>query len=361
MEGVIEKKSPSVLGTERREDQLDKVNYGLNLFIKESLSVDGAVDALYWTDSIRKQAVIKPKEGYIGIGHLSRLNNIRRVNKFLEKSNSVLERGNFLVVCAETKGSRKIRLLNKYPKIISRPYYFLDFILKRVFPKWKPTRKIYFSITKGKNRVMSFAEVLGRLYSCGFKVHNTTRIGYLTYFLAEKTGKPAYDMEPTYDALVTLNRVGKDGNLFKVYKLRTMHPYSEYIQDYIYENHNLEEGGKFKNDFRVTGWGKVFRKLWIDELPMLWNWLKGEMKLVGVRPLSRHYFSLYPEEMQQLRIQVKPGLVPPFYADLPNTLDEIIESERNYIESYQEKPIRTDIRYFFKAMYNIFIKKARSG
>jgi hypothetical protein len=64
--------------------------------------------------------------------------------------------------------------------------------------------------------------------------------------------------------------------------------------------------------------------------------------------------------MQQLRTQVKPGLVTPFYADLPDTLPEIIESERVYLESYLKNPIRTDVRYFFKAMYNIFIKRARS-
>jgi lipopolysaccharide/colanic/teichoic acid biosynthesis glycosyltransferase len=94
---------------------------------------------------------------------------------------------------------------------------------------------------------------------------------------------------------------------------------------------------------------------------MFINLFKGEMKLVGVRPLSRHYFDLYPKDLQELRIKVKPGLVPPFYADLPQTLEEIIESEREYLVSYQEHPIRTDFKYFFLAWYNILVKKARSN
>jgi hypothetical protein len=61
-----------------------------------------------------------------------------------------------------------------------------------------------------------------------------------------------------------------------------------------------------------------------------------------------------------LRRMVKPGLVPPFYADMPKTLDDIIESEKRYIRSYLKSPIRTDINYFVQAFKNILIKKARS-
>jgi len=139
-----------------------------------------------------------------------------------------------------------------------------------------------------------------------------------------------------------------------------MHPYSEYIQDYVFKKNNLCSGGKLANDFRITTWGKIFRKFWIDELPMLFNLVKGEMKVVGVRPISNHYFSLYPEDMQYLRKTVKPGLIPPFYADLPSTLDEIIDSERKYINSYLKHPVWTDICYFSKATYNIICKRARS-
>jgi len=140
-----------------------------------------------------------------------------------------------------------------------------------------------------------------------------------------------------------------------------MHPYSEYLQQYVYDNYNLEEGGKFKNDFRVNSTGKIMRRFWIDELPMLMNILRGDMKFVGVRPLSKQYFELYTPEVREKRIKHRPGLIPPFYVDLPKTLDEIMESEMKYLEAYEKRPFITDTRYFFLAMYNILIKRARSN
>lgn len=360
--------STKTLGSKRVEKRTETIKKkgvfpsgGLESLIGSTFKHFIQAEDIRWYNTNDREKLEALQEDFSGLGNLERLNNIRQINKFLEKANSSLQYGDYLVVCAETKNVRRTRILNRFPKFISRPYYGLDFILNRVLSKWMLTRKHYFSITKGKNRVLSFTETLGRLYSCGFKVINHVRIGYDTFFIAKKVAEPAYDMEPTYGTLVSLNRVGYKGDDLKVYKVRTMHAYSEYIQDYMYENNSLQEGGKIKNDFRVTSWGKIFRKLWIDELPMIWNLLKGEMKLVGVRPLSKHYFGLYPEDMQHFRISVKPGLVPPFYADLPETFDEIVESERKYIESYHRAPVRTDIKYFFKAMHNIFIKKARSA
>ncbi|MBM3421581.1 MAG: sugar transferase, partial [Bacteroidetes bacterium] len=98
-----------------------------------------------------------------------------------------------------------------------------------------------------------------------------------------------------------------------------------------------------------------------DELPMLINLFKGDMKIVGVRPLSRHYFELYTHEMQERRVRYKPGLLPPFYADMPVTLDEIQESEKRYLDSYDRSPILTDIRYFFRSIWNIVCRHARSN
>jgi lipopolysaccharide/colanic/teichoic acid biosynthesis glycosyltransferase len=94
---------------------------------------------------------------------------------------------------------------------------------------------------------------------------------------------------------------------------------------------------------------------------MLINLLRGDLKVVGVRPLSQHYFNLYSRELQEKRIKYKPGLVPPFYADLPKTLQEIMDSEMKYLEQYEQHPIITDIKYFFKAFYNIIFKRARSN
>jgi lipopolysaccharide/colanic/teichoic acid biosynthesis glycosyltransferase len=93
---------------------------------------------------------------------------------------------------------------------------------------------------------------------------------------------------------------------------------------------------------------------------MLINLVKGDLKLVGVRPLSEHYFKLYSKTLQEKRINYKPGLIPPFYADYPKTLDEIMDSEIRYMEAYKNHPFLTDFKYFFRAGFNILFKRYRS-
>lgn len=303
----------------------------------------------------------QPNKRYNAIVNLKRVNDIRYINKFFEAVNSKIPKGGFFLCRAETKDLRKKRILSKFPPVLNYIYYTFDYIIKRVFPKFGPTKGIYFFLTRGENRVISRAELLGRLYSCGFGVAKDVFINGSYYVLAVKQKQPAFDLEPTYGPLIKLKRVGKEGKIIKVYKMRTMHPYAEYLQEYVFEKNALQEGGKFKNDFRVSTIGKLMRKLWLDELPMFINLFKGDVKIVGVRPLSQHYFSLYTPELQQLRIKHKPGLIPPFYVDNPKTLEEIMESERKYLEQYEKHPFRTDIKYFFLAIYNIVIKHYRSN
>lgn len=297
---------------------------------------------------------------YPNIVNLRRINDLRRINKFFESVNEHLPDGGRFVGCVETKAMRKERILQKYPKGLNWMVYSGDFVFKRVFPKMPVLKKLYFNITKGKSRVITSAEALGRLYSCGFKVVGLQQKGPLLYFIAEKVKKPDYNMEPSYGPLFKMRRLGKEGKFIYVYKLRTMHPYAEYLQEYIYEQNKLCEGGKFKNDFRVTTLGGYCRKLWIDELPMFFNLLKGDLKLVGVRPLSSHYLSLYTPELRDKRACVKPGLLPPFYADMPKTLEEIMASEIRYLEAYQKNPLKADFEYLIKICYNILVKCARS-
>lgn len=301
-----------------------------------------------------------PRGQYRNIVNLKRINTIRRINKFFNAISNKIPKGGLFVGIVETYSTRKARLLRKFWFPFNWIYYTFDVLFTRVFPKVPITKNIYFYITKGKNRVLSMAESYGRLYSCGFEMVEAKDIGDVQYFIFRKFREPLYDNNPTYGPFITLNRYGKGGKLFKVYKLRTMHAYSEYLQEYVYQQNSLAEGGKLQDDFRITTEGRFFRKFWLDELPMLINLLRGEMKVVGVRPLSRHYFSLYTEELRKKRIKFKPGLIPPFYADMPKTLEEIMESEMRYLEAYEKHPWKTDFIYFFKAMTNIFIKKARS-
>ena len=84
------------------------------------------------------------------------------------------------------------------------------------------------------------------------------------------------------------------------------------------------------------------------------------MKLVGVRPLSETFFSVYPEDLKKARIKYKPGLIPPYYVDLPNSIEEVWESERKYLEKYKKNPIKTDLVYFIKSLNNILFHHAKS-
>ncbi len=297
---------------------------------------------------------------YSAIIHFRRVNTFPYINKFFESVNAKLPMGGIFVTKVETNDLRRQRLMEKYPPVLNKVYYFFDFIFKRVFPKLPVTQQIYYYLTKGRNRVLSKTEMLGRLYSCGFRILEERYIGNRLYIVSEKFKEPAFDEDPSYGIIYPMKRVGKGGKIINVYKFRTMHAYSEYLQEYVYEKNNLEEGGKFKDDFRVSRAGKMLRKYWIDEIPMIINVLKGDLKLVGVRPLSRHYLSLYTPELQELRKKIKPGLIPPYYVDLPKTMEEIMDSEKRYILAYQKNPLWTDIRYFFMVFYTILFKRARS-
>ena len=78
--------------------------------------------------------------------------------------------------------------------------------------------------------------------------------------------------------------------------------------------------------------------------------MRGDIKLIGVRALSHHYFSLYPSDLRKLRTNFKPGLIPPYYYDLPKSFNEIVQSEKRYLIKKQANPFLTDIGYFLKAM-----------
>lgn len=305
----------------------------------------------------------KPEKRFSSISIFNSLNYLRGINKLLSVVNQKLPMNGLIMVCFEQSTTRKKLIFDNYPPGINAIIYFFDYLFHRVFPKLYLTWKLYYNITQGQNRALSKTEVLGRLVYCGFQIVDTKKINGITYVIAQKVKKLDEILESKrYGPLLKLRRMGKNGKVFEVYKFRTMHPYAEYIQAYIYEHSSLQKGGKFNRDIRVNTLGKFMRKFWIDETPMFLNLIRGEMKIVGVRPLSLHYFSLYTPELQHKRKRFKPGLLPPFYADMPETLEEIQASEMRYLKACEKNgTFITDIRYFFKILKNILINKARSA
>ena len=286
------------------------------------------------------------------------INSQKNINNYLQQINLSLNNNKYFVGLFKNSEKRKIFFYKKYPFLLRSILYYSDYILNRFFPKIINLQifKYFFN----KNKLLSRAEVYGRLYYNGFEYLNDIKDEKLDYFLFKKVNKPNYDSK-NYGILIKLPRIGKNKKKIIVYKLRTMYSYSEYLQDYIYTRNSLKSGGKFKNDFRVSPEGKFFRKFWIDELPMLYNLIKGDIKIVGVRPLSSQYFNLYSEELKKLRVKSKPGLIPPFYYDLPKSFKEIEKSEIRYLKRYFKEPIKTDIIYFLFSIKNILFKGARSS
>ena len=188
-------------------------------------------------------------------------------------------------------------------------------------------------------------------------------MGHIEYIFAHRHSQP-YPQEQikVYGPLIKLRRVGKDRKYVYIYKFRTMHPYAEYIQKYVFDRRGgMDIADKSNDDWRITNWGRFMRKYWLDELPMLINWLKGDVKLVGVRPLSKTMFDTYPADLQEKRTRCKPGLIPPFYIDHPKTFDELFASENKYLDEYFKHPVWTDIRYFFMTIHSILFKRIHSA
>ncbi len=294
--------------------------------------------------------------------NLAKINDVRYINKHLEQINEMLPVGGLYVGCLETFSARKKRMkISKVP-IFKDLYFGLEFLTKRILPKVSFTKKYYFDFTKGNDRLLSKAEGLGRLVSCGFRIMDFKSIDGLIYYVVKKEKDPAFDDSPSYGPLYKMPRLGKNGKIIGVYKLRTMHPYSEYLQDYIVNAHGYANSGKPANDFRIPSWGKFMRKFWLDEIPQLMNVLKGELKLVGIRPVSKRYFEDIPTEMQKLRLTQKPGCIPPYVAlNREGNVLSVLQAEKEYLDEKIRNPYTTDMKFFFTAIYNIVFKNKRSA
>ena len=274
-----------------------------------------------------------PDYQYQTIVDLTLLNDARGINKRFCIINQKLPDGGRYVCCYRPQEYIKQKILKKYPWGINWLVYCLYFWHKRVWPRLTLTSRLYYDVTKGKKRMLSKTEVLGRLYYCGFEVDEIVPMGHIEYVFAHRHSQP-YPQEQikVYGPLIKLPRVCKNKEIRYFYKFRTMHPYAEYIQKYVFDARGgMDISDKSNDDWRITTWGKFMRKYWLDELPMLINWLKRDVKLVGVRPISKTMFETYPEWLQEKRTKCKPGLIPPFYIDHPNTFDELFASEDKYL------------------------------
>ena len=138
-------------------------------------------------------------------------------------------------------------------------------------------------------------------------------------------------------------RPGKDGQLFTIFKFKTMRD-------------TRDKKGKLLPDFeRMTPLGKTIRKLSLDELPQLWNIVKGEMSFVGPRPLLPEYLSLYSTE-QSKRHVVKPGITG--WAQV-NGRNALTWKEKFILDCYyvEKQGFFMDLKILLLTLYKVFVPK----
>lgn len=130
------------------------------------------------------------------------------------------------------------------------------------------------------------------------------------------------------------NRVGINEKLFRMYKFRSMVPNAEdLLTELLHKNEIEGHMFKMKHDPRITPIGRFIRRTSIDELPQLWNVVRGNMSLVGPRPPLPREVAEY-SSYDKLRLRVKPGCTGLWQVSGRNELSfkEMVELDLEYIE-----------------------------
>lgn len=155
----------------------------------------------------------------------------------------------------------------------------------------------------------------------------------------------------------TQKRIGKDGKEFNFYKYRSMVPNADKILFEMLENNpeikaEYDKNKKLKDDPRITRVGKIIRRLSIDELPQLFNVLKGDMSVIGNRP----YLPREKEDMGEYFddiVKTKPGITGYWQT---SGREDVTFKTRLKLESYYSKnrSLGLDVKIFFKTFKAIF-------
>ena len=158
------------------------------------------------------------------------------------------------------------------------------------------------------------------------------------YLIRKNLGAPVF---------FTQERPGKDGKPFKMIKFRSMRDAVD------------KDGNPLPDSERLTPFGKKLRATSLDELPELWNVLKGEMSLVGPRPLLMSYLPLY-NEFQNRRHEMRPGVTGWAQVNGRNALswDEKFAHDIWYIDHYS---FWLDMKILFLTVKKVFIKEGISA
>jgi lipopolysaccharide/colanic/teichoic acid biosynthesis glycosyltransferase len=164
-----------------------------------------------------------------------------------------------------------------------------------------------------------------------------------------------YIDDPNASPIFSQIRCGRDGKSFKMYKFRSMYADAEERLDGLLEQNEMDGPAfKIKDDPRITRVGHFIRRTSIDELPQLWNILKGDMSIVGPRPALPREVELY-DEYQKQRMYVTPGLTC-YWQIQPNrneiTFEEWMNLDMKYI---QERSFWVDWKIIFMTVRAVLL------
>ncbi len=162
-------------------------------------------------------------------------------------------------------------------------------------------------------------------------------------------------------AIYAQTRVGQDGHLFSVYKFRSMKMGAERLEDFLTPEELAEYKKEYKlhHDPRITKIGNFLRKSSIDELPQLWNILRGDMSLVGPRPLlESELVGNYTAEQRQQLLSVRPGLTG-YWQAMSRNESSYRTGERQQQELYyiDRVSLDMDIKILFMTVKRVFSGK----
>ena len=154
-------------------------------------------------------------------------------------------------------------------------------------------------------------------------------------------------------------RVGLNGRLFDVIKFRTMVPNAHQLRHELAAQ-NEADGPLFKirNDPRVTRVGRILRKTSVDELPQLWNVLRGEMSLVGPRPALPDEAALWSEDLRD-RLRVQPGITGMWQVSgrSSTSFEEYSRLDLYYVDNWS---LVTDLTILTKTLPSVLLQRGAS-
>ena len=152
-------------------------------------------------------------------------------------------------------------------------------------------------------------------------------------------------------------RYGKDGKKFKMYKFRTMYENAQdMINDFTPEQmKEWKENFKLQDDPRITKVGKFLRKTSLDELPQIVNIIKGDLSIIGPRPVIEEELEKYGDNKDKF-LSVSPGLTGYWQANgrSSTTYEQRMEMELYYIDNISPK---LDVKIFFKTIESVIKKE----